>query len=182
MNARDLGYVSLSVALISVSAWLGLPVGEIPVTLQTAMIFVTAGLLGWKRATLSVTAYLLLGFVGVPVFAGFTGGAGKILSPTGGYLVGFLPLAFSVGMASDCLKKKESKGSAWRLSVSMAVGLLACYVLGTAWFTFLSSQNDIGVGFWSALGLCVLPYLPFDLLKIPLAVYVIKKISKFINL
>ncbi|MBR4943568.1 MAG: biotin transporter BioY, partial [Clostridia bacterium] len=97
MNARDLGYVSLSVALISVSAWLGLPVGEIPVTLQTAMIFVTAGLLGWKRATLSVTAYLLLGFVGVPVFAGFAGGAGKILSPTGGYLVGFLPLAFSVG-------------------------------------------------------------------------------------
>ena len=180
MNARDLGYISLSTALITVSAWICLPVGEVPVTLQTAMIALTAGLLGFKRGTLAVIAYLLLGFIGVPVFAGFTGGAGKLLSPAGGYIVGFLPLAICVGIASDFLKNK-GKGRVLRLCLATAVGLLLCYFLGTAWFVILSYQNSVKTGIWTALTVCVIPYLPFDVLKIALASYLTEKLSKFIK-
>ena len=180
MNARDLSYIAVSTALIVVSAWLAVPFGEVPITMQTAVICLIAGLLGAKRAAFAVTAYIFLGAVGVPVFAGFTGGVARLIAPMGGYIVGFLPLAIVVGLVADRTKKMEKRGGVY-LAAAMALGTLLCYALGTAWFVVVAAQNGGGVGVWAALSLCVFPYLPFDIAKIALAVFLTLKLNRFIK-
>ena len=92
-KARELCYAAVAVAMMVMCSWLSLLVGTIPFTLQTLGVCLTAGLLGAKRGAVAMFAYVLLGMFGVPVFAGFTGGAAKLLSPTGGYIIGFLEAA-----------------------------------------------------------------------------------------
>lgn len=89
----SLTYVALMAALMAVCAWITIPVGPVPFTMQTFAVFAALGLLGGKRGTLAVVVYLLLGLVGLPVFAGFSSGAAALLGPTGGFLVGFLASA-----------------------------------------------------------------------------------------
>ena len=180
MNTRDLSYIALSVALISVSAWIALPFGNIPVTMQTAVICLIAGLLGTKRAIFAVFTYILLGAIGAPIFAGFTGGVTKLVAPTGGYIIGFLCIAITVGIVSD-LTKKVSRGQWIYLAAAMTLGIILCYVLGTVWFVFLTVQNGNLFSVWSALTLCVFPYLPFDVAKIVLAVCLTMKLKKIIK-
>jgi biotin transport system substrate-specific component len=181
MNARNLGYIAVSTALLSISAWVAIPIGGIPFTLQILVLCLTAGLLGWKGALLSTLAYLLLGFIGIPVFAGFTGGVGVLLSPTGGYLVGFLPLALVSGIAGDKLAEKKGIKSRAFLGLFMGLGVLLCYTFGTVWFIIFSGQESASTGFFSALTLCVLPYIPLDAIKVVLAVLLTVKIQKHIK-
>lgn len=101
----------------------------VPFTLQTFGIFLAVGVLGGKRGSLAVLVYLLLGAIGIPVFAGFTGGIGIILGNTGGYMVGFLFSALAMWAMESLLGKKR-----WVLAFSMLLGLLVCYVCGTTWF------------------------------------------------
>ena len=89
MKTIDLAYMALGAVIIAVCSWISIPT-VVPFTLQTFAVFSVLGLLGGKRGTISVLIYILLGAVGVPVFAGFSGGFGVILGPTGGYIVGFL--------------------------------------------------------------------------------------------
>ena len=180
MNARDLGYIAVSTAFLSVSAWVAVPVGGIPITLQILVLCLSAVLLGAKRGTLATLAYLLLGLVGVPVFAGFTGGVGVLLSPTGGYLVGFLPLSLLVGLAGE--KLLERKNGKLLLGLYMGAGVSLCYATGTVWFVVLMAQNSTRVGLWSALLTCTLPYLPFDVVKIFIAVLSTQKLRKIIKI
>lgn len=181
MKARDLGYTAVSVALLCVSAWVSVPVAGVPFTLQIAMLCLIAALLGAKRATLAVTAYILLGLVGVPVFASLRGGAGKLFEPTGGYIVGFLPLTIVIGWYSDVTRDEKGVKADACLAAVMGIGLLLCYVLGTVWFVFLSAKNSVQVGVLAALTVCVLPYIPLDIAKIFLAVWLTRKLSKFVK-
>ena len=88
MKTIDLAYMALGAVIIAVCSWISIPT-VVPFTLQTFAVFSVLGLLGGKRGTISVLIYILLGAVGVPVFAGFSGGFGVILGPTGGYIIGF---------------------------------------------------------------------------------------------
>ncbi|MBQ9248015.1 MAG: biotin transporter BioY, partial [Ruminococcus sp.] len=84
---KDLVFTAMFAALIAVCSILSIPIGEVPITLQTFAVCLAAAMLGWKRGTLSVLIYVLLGAVGVPVFAGMTGGVGILAGPTGGYII-----------------------------------------------------------------------------------------------
>ena len=95
LKTKDLALCALFAALIAVCAWISIP-ATVPFTLQTFAIFAALGLLGGKRGTVAVAVYLLLGAIGVPVFAGFQGGIGALLGTTGGYLLGFLLTALIV--------------------------------------------------------------------------------------
>lgn len=181
MNTKNLAYIALFTAVIAVTAWIHFPLGGIPFTLQTLGICLTAGLLGWKRGLIATATYLLLGLVGVPVFAGFTGGVGVLLSPTGGYLVGFLPLALVSGIAGEKLAKKKGAKPKIFLGLFMGLGVLLCYTFGTVWFIIFSGQESASTGFFSALTLCVLPYIPLDVIKVVLAVLLTVKIQKYIK-
>lgn len=171
---RTLCYTAMATAMIVVCSWIAIPIGDIPVTLQTLGVCLVSALLGAKRAFFAVAAYLLLGLAGVPVFAGFTGGAAKLIGPTGGYLVGFLFSALLIG--GLC----KGKGF-WLTALFMAPGLLVCYAFGTAWFVILMTQGGTPIGVWVALGKCVFPYLPFDALKILIAAYLTYRLKDKIS-
>ncbi|MBQ8684797.1 MAG: biotin transporter BioY [Clostridia bacterium] len=173
-TARKLCYTAVAVVVICLCAWISVPVGEIPVTLQTFGVCLAAGLLGWKYGLLAVLAYLGLGFVGVPVFAGFTGGVAKLLTPTGGYMLGFVCTAPLVGALTE--KRRDKIGFS---IVCMALGVAVCYAFGTLWFALFVS--DTAVGLWAALLTCVFPFLPFDLIKIVLAAFLVKRLSPLIR-
>ena len=127
--AREICYTAMFVAIITVCAWISIPIGEIPITLQTMGVCLAAALLGWKRGAIATVVYILLGLCGVPVFTGFTGGVSKLVLPTGGYIVGFLFTALIVGAASDSIKIKNVLARMALLAAAMAVGAVAPLLL-----------------------------------------------------
>ena len=133
---------------------LAVPVGPVPVTLATLVVYLAGLLLGWKGGPASCLAYLLVGLAGLPVFSGYGAGGGVLLGPTGGYLVGYLPMAALTGWAAQ----RTGRRVFWLLA--MLGGTAVCYALGTAWFCWQGGYT-LGV----ALGVCVTPFLPFDLVK-----------------
>ena len=181
--ARDLCYIALFAAIIAVCAWISVPVGDIPVTLQTMGVCLAAAFLGLKRGTAAVAVYILLGLCGVPVFAGFTGGAAKLLMPTGGYIVGFIFTALVVGGVSDAVGERIK--SAWAragiLAAAMAVGVAVCYAFGTAWFMILYNRADRSVTLAGALMMFVVPYLLPDLVKIIAASLLVSRLKKYMR-
>jgi len=153
-----LAITAVMAAVLCVLGPLAIPVGPVPVSLVNLGIFLALYLLGWKRGTLSVLVYILLGGAGMPVFSGFTGGLGKLLGPTGGYILGYLALALISGWAI-----RASHSPLLHLS-GMALGTAVLYAMGTAWFCFQTGNTPE-----SALGLCVVPFLPGDLVKMAVA-------------
>lgn len=179
MKTRDLAYIAVCTALHAVSAWLAFPIGAIPVTLQTLVVCLAAGLLGWQRGFLATLAYLLLGFVGVPVFSGFTGGAFVLLSSTGGYLIGFLFIPLIMGAFLPWAERETGGKKILPYALGATLGVLCCYAFGTLWCAL--GVNGEAVGLVAAISTCVLPYLPFDIVKIAVAVLLIVKLKKYIK-
>lgn len=168
----DMALIAMMAALIAVCSWISITVGEIPFTLQTFAVFVAVGLLGMKRGLLSVVVYILLGAVGVPVFAGFTGGISVLFGTTGGYIVGFLFLALIAGLILDKFGKKV-----YVMIIALVLGLFVCYAFGTAWFMVIYMKNTGPVGLMTVLGWCVFPFIIPDLVKMALAIAITKAVS-----
>ncbi len=172
---RDLAYVALSVALITVCAWISIPVGPVPFTLQTLAVCLVGGVLGWKRGLAAIAVYLLMGFVGIPVFAGFRAGIPALLGPTGGYLFGFL---FAV-LIPALFRLIPAERRRTRFALFFAAGILGmavCYFFGTVWFVLMYRCT---VGY--ALVLCVLPYILPDLAKLTVSAYLTVRLEKYIK-
>ena len=169
----DMVYIALFAVLIAICSWISIP-ATVPFTLQTFGIFVAVGTLGGKRGSLSVLIYLLLGAIGIPVFAGFQGGLGIILGNTGGYIIGFLLSALFMWGMEKILGKKT-----WVLALSMVLGLLICYAFGTVWFMLVYAKNVGEIGLWTALGWCVFPFIIPDLVKIALAFVLSRRLRKY---
>ena len=130
----------------------------------------------WEaRGTLSVLVFILLGAVGIPVFANFSGGIGVLAGPTGGYIIGFL---FSA-LVMWAMEKLPGKKSIMQI-VSMVVGLVVCYAFGTAWFMVVYGKANGPVGLVTALGWCVFPFIIPDLIKIALAYVLSRKLRKYV--
>jgi biotin transport system substrate-specific component len=127
LTTRELAIAALFTALLSVSAYIAIPVGSVPFTLQVYVVLLTGLILGPRLGALSVVAYLLLGLV-APVYSGGTSGLGVLLGPTGGYLFGFIAAAIVVGLIAG-----EPGAGLPRLSAASFLGLVPIYVLGAAW-------------------------------------------------
>ena len=128
------------------------------------------------KLSATVLIYILLGAIGVPVFAGFSGGIGVILNTTGGYIVGFLFSALVMWGMEALLGRKPVVQI-----ISMVVGLIVCYALGTAWFMVVYARNTGAVGLGTVLGWCVIPFIIPDLVKIALAFVLSRKIRKYVS-
>ena len=176
IKTRDIVYIAICAVLIAVCSWISIP-AAVPFTLQTFGVFVTVGLLGGKRGSLAVLIYLLLGAVGIPVFAGFSGGIGALIGSTGGYLIGFLFSALIMWGMEKLLGKKT-----WVLACSMVLGLFACYVFGTIWFMIVYARTSGEIGLMTALGWCVFPFIIPDVVKIALAMLISKRLAKVIRI
>lgn len=165
---------ALFAALITVGALIPpIPIGPLPVTLQTLTIYITAGLLGAKWGSAALGIYVALGAVGLPVFSGGQGGIGVLLGATGGYIVGFFAITVAVGAFVRLFGRKM-----WVLVIGMAVGTLVCYCFGTAWFVVVYTRAGSAITFGSALATCVIPFLLPDALKIAIAVLLVNRLSK----
>lgn len=177
MRTVDMAYIALAAVLMALCSWISLNLGPVPFTLQTFAVFLAIAVLGGKRGTSAVVVYLLMGAVGLPVFANFSGGIGALLGTTGGYILGFFGSALVMWAMEAVLGRKT-----WVLALSMVLGLLVCYAFGTAWFMLVYARTSGPVGLAAALGWCVTPYLVPDLVKIVLALLLSKRLAKAIQL
>lgn len=172
-RTRDMVYIALFAVITAIGSWISIPT-TVPFTLQTFSVFITLTVLGGKRGTLSILLYILLGAVGIPVFAGFKGGVGVLLGNTGGYILGFL----ATGLVFWGMEKIFGKN--WRMQVfSLILGLAVCYAFGTVWFLAVYMQTAGSVGLMTVLGWCVLPFVIPDLVKLALAMAVSRRISRY---
>ena len=149
---------ALMTAVTCILAPLSVPIGPVPISFTNLAIYISLYLLDWKRGTVSYFLYLLIGFAGLPVFSGFTGGVAKLAGPTGGYIVGFIPMAIIAGIVIDHFNQR------WLQLLGMIIGTAICYALGTAWFCM-----QAGYTVSAALAVCVFPFIPTDLVKMLIA-------------
>lgn len=165
---RQMAMIAVITAVTCVLAPMSLPIGPVPISLTNLVIYFGLYILGTKYETISYIVYLLIGLVGIPVFSGFTGGPAKLFGPTGGYLIGFIPLALLAGWF---IQKFANK---WYLClIGMILGTVVCYAIGTAWLAY---QAHMGIK--AALFAGVIPFIPGDLIKMILAMIIGPKIRK----
>ena len=171
-NVLTISVVGLSVALLTICSWISIPIGAVPVTLQTFAVFAIAGLFDLKTGMLSMFTYLLLGSVGVPVFANFRSGVAVLQGPTGGYLIGYT-LSIVIIWAFKKIKIKPMVS----LLIGMVVGLIVCYAFGTIWFYFVYANNGEAKGMLDILSICVIPFVIPDLVKIAVAAILVERLK-----
>lgn len=155
MKAKNLTQTALLAASICVLAPWTLPAGSFPVTLGTFAVSLAAGIGGRKKGTAAVVMYILLGAVGLPVFAGFSGGIHVIFNATGGFILGYIPLSLCVGAAYD------KKLSYFACVLYALFGHLIMYLCAVLCYCAVTKASFI-----SALAVCVLPFIFTDILKI----------------
>ncbi len=167
--------IGLMAAVICIlGPWsLYLPLNPVPISLCTLAIYFVISVLGMKLSTVSVLIYILLGLVGLPVLSGFSGGAGKLFGPTGGYIIGYIFMALICGFFVDKWFNRDGFGNKLIAFLGMLLGTAALYLFGTVWLAYQSSLD-----FPAALAMGVIPYIPGDLLKIILAMLLGYQIRK----
>lgn len=160
ISIQDICMIALFTAVIAIMAQISIPMPlGVPMTMQTFAITLAAVVLGSKRGCLSSLVYVLIGMTGMPVFAGFSGGAQHIVGPTGGFLISFPIMAYIIGLGVD--KLKDVKGA---LVLCIIAGTAANYMIGVLMFCLLTGSSA-GVGFTA----CVLPFIPTAVIKAILA-------------
>ena len=161
MKTYKLTFIGLLTAILCILGPIAivLPFSPVPVSLGTLGVLLACLLLGPNNGLLCTAIYLLLGFVGLPIFTGFSGGVGKLLGPTGGYMLGYLFLAFVGGKLALRWKK-----NVLFQGLGLFVGMFLCYLFGTLWLSYQSQLT-----FNAALWMGVIPYIPFDIIKIIMA-------------
>ena len=159
-TVKNMCYVGLFTAVIAIMAQISIPMPlGVPMTMQTFAITLAAIILGAKLSTISSLIYILLGAIGLPVLAGFSGGISKFVGPTGGFLISFPIMAFIIGYAVD--HRSAFKGA---FVVGLIAGTVVNYIVGIAMFCILT-QSSVAVGFTA----CVLPFIPTAIIKAILA-------------
>jgi biotin transport system substrate-specific component len=165
---RKMVYASLFAALTAAGAWMAIPLPYVPVTLQTLFTMLSGALLGPYFGALAMIVYVLLGLIGLPVFAQGQSGLGVLLGPAGGYLIGFVVGAVIIGLL---VRLKKRPGFLW-LCLAMAIGELVVYVFGVAQLSVVA-----GMSLDKAIYLGALPFMPGDVLKIIVAALIARKIE-----
>lgn len=169
MSNRQVARCGVCIALLAVSAWITVPLGPVPFTMQTFVLALLPQVMRTRDALFTVVVYLLLGAVGVPVFSGFQAGLGVLLGPTGGYLMGFaagMPVAGAI-MRASVLPRRAC-------GVAAGVALLAVsYVLGT-----LQLMNVYALDAPAALAVAVVPFVVPDVVKVAASVGVAERVNR----
>lgn len=159
-NIYPLAMTAVMAALIAVVAPFSIPAGRVSFTLCTLVLYISPYILGWKRASLATLIYILIGMIGLPVFSGFKAGLGVLVGPTGGYILGYIPMVILGGLA---IKYFPQNRVLQLLGMIFATAVL--YTLGTVMF-YILMDTTLKV----ALLNCVLPFIPFDLGKMVIAI------------
>lgn len=171
IKTKSLALIAVMTAVTCILAPLSIPIGPVPISLTNLVIYFSLYILGMRKGTISYILYLFIGFVGVPVFSGFTGGAGKLLGPTGGYLIGFIPMAMIAGILIE-----KYHGKVIPSMIGMLIGTIVCYALGTVWLAY-QAHMDLKAALFAG----VIPFVLGDFIKMVLAVLLGQQILKALN-
>lgn len=157
---------ALFAGIMAVLSQFAFPIGAVPVTLQTFVCAFAGGVLGWKWGAISISVWLLLGLLGVPILTMGKAGFGIFLSPVGGYYIGFILMAGLSGVYLPGKSRILSQG------LFTVLGLFFCYALGTVWFmAYFSFGLGKEMNLWTALTMTVFPFIGFDLVKVGAGVF-----------
>lgn len=169
-SVKQLALTGLMTAVICIlGPWaLHIPVSPVPISLGILGIYFVISVLGMKLGTVSVVLYILLGLAGVPVFTDFSAGPGKLLGPTGGYIVGYIFMALICGFFVDRFGKNLPL-----YILGMVLGTAVCYLFGTFWLGCQLKRTFI-----EALMIGVIPYIPADAIKLVIAMLIGPQLRK----
>ena len=167
MSVAAMTRAALMAAVTAVAAQISVPLFSVPFTLQVLAVILSGHLLGPRYGALSQAIYVLVGAVGVPVFAHFSGGLAVVLGPTGGYLVSYPVAAAVAGLAAHAARNATRRRALWTSFLWGCAGLAVIYAIGATW---LSVVTDLPLAVALAQG--VLIFVPFDLIKVALAALV----------
>lgn len=173
ISIQGMSYAAMFGAMTAIGAYIIIPLPVVPITLQTFVMYLAASLLGGRLGALSQTVYILLGVIGLPVFAGGKAGLGVLIGPTGGYLMGFIIGAYIIG---KMLESRKHSGYVW-IALSLILATAVIYICGVAQLLVvaqLSLKKAIIAG--------VLPFLIGDVIKIAAATLLITKIKSRIQI
>lgn len=176
--------IAVSAALITICSWISITIGPVPFTLQTMAIFAVLMTIGGARGSVAVIIYLLLGLVGVPVFAGFKGGPASFLGPTGGFLVGFAVASLVWILLEKLLRDKMSSSAVKRILygvINAVICEVVMYTIGVIWFMVVYGQQTGPVGLGATLIMCVVPFIIPDIVKIAVAIVIGERAGKLIH-
>ena len=154
-------------AVTAAAAQIAIPISPVPFTLQVLAVILSGLLLGVRHGALAQAIYVLVGAVGVPVFAGFKGGLGVVLGPTGGYLISYPIAAAVAGIAAYTVARTSRRKALWTGFLWGCAGLAVIYALGATWLAVVAGLSPT-----DALAAGVLPFVIFDLIKVALAAIV----------
>ena len=164
MKVKDLVYIAIFTSIICVMSLISIPT-TVPFTLQTLAVFLCMFMLKPIDSLISVLLYILIGSIGIPVFANFKSGFGTLAGPTGGYILGFILM----DLIPFVIKNKIASGIS---------GLVICYIFGSIWFLLFNQSNITSL--WKVLTICVFPFIIPDGIKLVLA-FILAKRLKFLT-
>lgn len=175
LSTRQMTLVAMMAALTAISAYLVLPVGPVPATLQSSVVLASGALLGSRLGALSQMVYLVMGLIGLPVFAGGRSGLGILVTPTFGYLIGFVAAAYITGLIIEKYRIHSLSSICGAMLAGSAV-LMLCGVI----YLYFNLSMIVGqeTSWPKAFSIGVLPFLPFEVLKITLSVGVVYTLKR----
>ncbi len=175
LSTKDITQIGMFAALTAIGAFISIPVGPVPITLQSFFVLLSGVVLGSRKAMYSQISYILLGLAGLPIFSNFTGGIQAIFKPSFGFLLGYIIVAYLVG------KTTETKSNSVKiLSISIFLGTVILYFIGIPYMYYiLNIMLDKNLSFIQILNMGMLMFIPGDTIKGIIAIYIGKKLKKY---
>ena len=175
-SVRDITQIGIFTALTAVGAFISIPIGPVPITLQSFFVLLSGIMLGSKKAMFSQITYLLLGLIGFPIFSGFSGGLQHIFKPSFGFIIGYVAAAYVVG------KLTEEKTASQYLWAAVLAGTLIIYTFGLPYMLYiLNIMLNSNLSIVKILQLGMFAFIPGDMLKAVIIVFFAQKISPLLK-
>lgn len=160
ISTREMTLVAMFTGLTAIGAFISIPLGEVPITMQSLFVILSGLILGSKLGALSQILYIILGLIGIPIFAGFTGGLQSIMKPSFGFIIGFIFAAYIVGKITDNNKDRKN------IWIASFVGTIVIYLIGLPYMYYMLNIVMVkGLSLMNVLQIGCIIFLPGDILK-----------------
>ena len=175
-SVRDITQIGIFTALTAVGAFISIPIGPVPITLQSFFVLLSGIILGSKKAVFSQITYLLLGLIGFPIFSGFSGGLQHIFKPSFGFIIGYIAAAYVVG------KLTEEKTVTQYLWAAVLIGILIIYTFGLPYMYYILNimlNNNFSIV--EILQLGMFAFIPGDALKAVIIIFTANRLKNIVG-
>lgn len=177
MKTADLTRVSLLLALLIVSAQFAVPIGPIPISLQTLIVLIIGLILPTKQAVLTTVLYLIVGLIGLPIFTQAMGGPHSVLLPSFGFILSFIPAVWVISK----VRQMKSRDRMSNYLLAAFLGHLIIYTVGLSYMTFiLNFYLGSGMSFGRIIAIGMLPFIPGDILKAGISISISRNLNTYL--